>query len=104
MIASWKLFWLSILPFVLLFAFFAATTDLANDAPAEPNAVEGALTIVAILASLVLWGAACVQLARERYIATFSRVLTILFSFFFPIVFILIFLIAPNRHRESRSR
>ena len=98
--ASWKLYWLSLLPFVLLLAYIAATNDLSDETSDQAGPFDIAVTWIAVLASVGLWGWACVALARERFSSTISIMLTVGFSFFLPVIWVIVFLSAPNRRRR----
>lgn len=100
--ASWKLYWLSLLPFLALAVYIAATMD-------EPNAgekvklgtIDLVVTGIALIGSLVIWSFACDRLANERFTTTTSRYVSRIATFCFPPVWVLVFLTVPNRLNRS---
>lgn len=100
--ASWKLFWLSQAPFFALAVYATSRTTVAKEFEADNlSATEFAVIFAAVAATAIIWGMACDALARERFSRWYSRCLTALCSFFFPIVFVLIFLAVPNRRNSA---
>lgn len=100
--ASWKLFWISLVLIVAPVLLMGAVNDARADT--IPRGVAGSILLIFWGGALITWFFACRALGDERFTrGTLKKVVAVLLSFMFPIIFISLFFLIPNRSHTARA-